>query len=193
MSAESPLLASSSDIIPSNRKLLWIVGILMLAALILGTKTVARAISIAQSTWLYSDVGHAIVVAVTLVPAMLTCCLFLTAAWLLFSGRNPISRKPNVLASTVLFTAVYGPFCWAIVTSWWILMPVLPGFVAGVFTKPMDNKVLFVIACGLDTALILVSLLVVCGRLRRGLLLSIATALAISSLTSYAFYSHMHA
>jgi hypothetical protein len=193
MSSESTLLASGSDIIPSNRKSWWIIGILVLAALIIGTETLAWAFSISQSTWLYSDARHAIVVAVTLVPAILTCCLFLTAAWILFSGRNLISGKPKIFSSTLLFAAVYGPFCWTIVTSWWFLMPVLPGFVAGVFTKPMDNKVLFVIASGLDTALILVSLLVVCGRLQRGLFLSIVTALAISSLTSYAFYSYMRA
>jgi len=193
MSASSPSLTSGSDTRPFSRTSLWLVCILVLAALIMGTQTVTRAYSVAQTKWLFSDARHTVVVAATLGSALLTCCLFLTAAWLLFSSRHPISDKSHLLANIVIFAAVYGPFCWAIASSWRFLFPVLPGFVAGVFTKPMDNNIIFVTVSCLDTALIFLSLVVIRGRLRRGMLFSTVTALTISSLSSYASYCFMRA
>jgi hypothetical protein len=134
----------------------------------------------------------AAMIATTLLPAFASCCLFLFAVRVLLADRTPIRHKLPLPLAAILLALLYAPFYWIVGSGWVVLSPVFPGFVGGVFTKPMDSKALFAIASGIDTILIIVSLAIICDRAPRGSILATVFALVISASTSYASYCYLH-
>ena len=177
----------------TNSKHVSIASIFVFAALIMGGLGVVRLFSVFSNNWVFQKTERIAVVASVLTPCFLTCVLFLVAAWLLYSPpKQPITGS-RTLSTIATLTALYGPFYWALNSLWWHLLPVLPGFTAGVFAKSLDNRLVFVAASCTLTVFLLISLRTIRDRLRHGQLAAPVIGLVISSLTSYAAYSFMRA
>ena len=161
-----------------------------LAALTMGGLTIYQGY-VFRHAWLLGHRSSQRFIATALTAGLLTSCVLIAAAWLASSKRNSAPSESGPVEHFVLLTALYIPFIWVFNAGrWgWVLMyPVLPGFVAGIFAKPLDNKLLLLTACCLDTALIFLSLRIIRDRIRYGFAFSIMFALIISVLTSYACY-----
>jgi hypothetical protein len=149
-------------------------------ALILGGLGVARSLSMFGNNWVFQRPERFAVVAAALAPAFIASALFLVAARLLYSPAQ-------------IVLALYVPFYWAVGSSSLHLLPVLPGFTAGLFTKPLDNSLAFVAASCTCTVLLLVSLCTIRDRMRHGRFIAPVIALVTSVLASYAAYAFMQA
>lgn len=189
MKVETPIkrlsFAASHDY-----KSLCVTVLFGLAALAMGGLTIYQGYTL-RHAWLLGHRSSQLFIATTLAAGLLTSCVLIAAAWLACSKHNSAPSESGTVKYFVLLTALYIPFSWVFTASrWgWVLMyPVLPGFVAGIFTKPLDNKLLLLTACCLDTTLIFLSLCIIRDRSRHGILISTMIALALSALTSYACY-----
>jgi hypothetical protein len=160
----------------------------------MGGLGVAHSLSMLGNNWVFQRPERIAVVAAALVPAFLAGTLFLVAARLLYS---PTQHKPIAgsrrFSTVAIVLALYAPFYWAIGSSWLHLLPVLPGFTAGLFTKPLDNRLAFVAASCTCTVLLLVSLCTIRDRMRHGRFTAPVIALVASVLASYAAYAFMRA
>lgn len=193
-----PLNASSS-IVPGPRsdpttsaKRFLLASVLVVSALIMGAIGGHRSFAALHNNWIAQAPERIAIAASALIPAFMTCGLLVIAARLLYSPTQK-TMTGSRYSKTAILVALYGPFYWAITSSWWLTFPVLPGFTAGLFTKPLDNQLAFMAASCICTVLIVVSLCTLHDRLRYGRFAAPVLALVMSSLTSMAAYAFMRA
>jgi len=167
--------------------------ILCVAAIVMGATGVSRSIRMVGNSWVSQDVQRQLVVAAVLLPAFIACGVFSVSAWLICCGRRPSPGRTSLWSNLAVLLALYVPFFWAVSTTWQLQVPVLPGFTAGVFTRPLDSESAFIAASGTCTILLLYSLFTIRDRLCHGFSLAVGTALVISLASSYAAYSFMSA
>lgn len=178
---------------PANATRVSIALTFVFAALIMGGLGVVRLFSVFGNGWVFQKTERIAVIASVLTPAFLVCALFLVVAWSLYSQPKKAITGSRRLSTLAILAALYGPFYWALNSLWWHLLPILPGFTAGVFTKPLDNRLVFVVASCTLTVLLLISLRTIRDRIWHGQLAAPLIGLVISLLTSYAAYSFMRA
>jgi hypothetical protein len=191
LSKKSCRVANSLDL-----KSISVICLFGLASLIMGVRTIYQGFYTFRHGLTGGSRGSQHFIAATLTAGLLTCCLFAAAAWLAYSCRHSLYGKSRLLANAVLLTALYVPFFWTFTADrweWMLMSPVLPGFVAGIFTKQADSRVLLLTACSIDTALIFFSLTIIRNRHWYGFAISTAIALTVSAFTSYAAYCAMRA
>lgn len=196
MSASSPSQPSRPVVSFPSRSVPLLVFTLCIAALFMGAHALLlghRIVFGYLGKLILEDAAFAAVIATTLIPAIVSCCLFLFAARLLSSDRSAVPQRLPIPVAIVILAVLYTPFYWVVGSGWLIPSPLFPGFVAGVFTKPLDSKVFFMIAAGIDTILIVVSLAIVCIRMHQGAPLAMMIAFVISVSTSYASFCFLHA
>lgn len=194
MSASPSISSSNEPNWPSRVKRFTLTSIFVLAALTMGGFGVAHSFSMLGNSWVFQRSERIAIVTAALVPAFLASALFLVAARLLHSPtqQKPIAGLRRFSTAAIVF-ALYAPFYWAIGSSWLKLFPILPGFTAGMFTKPLDNRLAFVAASLTCTVLLVVSLCIIRNRMRHGRLIAPVMAFVVSILASYAAYAFMRA
>ncbi len=192
MSASPSISSDSHSNLPTSAKRFTLASTLVFAALIMGGLGVVHSLSLLGNNGVFQRPERIAFVAAALLPAFLAGALFLVAARLLHS---PTHQKPIVgprrFSTAAIVFALYAPFYWAIGSSWLHLLPVLPGFTAGMFTKPLDNRLAFVAASLTCTVWLLVSLCIIRNRIRHGRLIAPVIALVASGLASYSAYACM--
>ena len=146
---------------PANATRVSVSLIFVFAALIMGGLGVVRLFSLFGNSWVFQKTERVAVISSVLTPAFLVCALFLVAAWCLYSQPEKAITGSHRLSTLAILAALYGPFYWALDSLWWHLLPILPGFTAGVFTKPLDNRLVFVVASCTLTVLLLIGALIV--------------------------------
>jgi hypothetical protein len=191
----SPSISSSSHSnLSANATRFALASILVCAALIMGGLGVAHTFSMLGNNWVFQRSGRIAVFAAAFFSAFISSTLFLVAARLLYSTtqQKPIAGSQRFSTAAIVL-ALYAPFYWAFNSSWLHLLPVLPGFTAGMFTKPLDSRLAFFAASGTCTVLLLVSLCIIRNRVRYGRFNAPVIALCASVIASYAAYSFMRA